>query len=83
MRVTSKGQVTIPIAIRERYNIQPESEVEFIETEEGPTIVPQPTADRVAEIKRALEKMRGSSTTGLTTDEIMKMMRGEDWQGGR
>lgn len=83
MRVTSKGQVTIPIEMRERYGILPESEVEFVDSERGPTIVPKGSEARVAEIKRALERMRGSSTTGLTTDEIMRMMRGEEWQSGR
>ncbi|MBK7127155.1 MAG: AbrB/MazE/SpoVT family DNA-binding domain-containing protein [Dehalococcoidia bacterium] len=31
MHVTEKGQVTIPIAIRRKYVIGPETEVEFVE----------------------------------------------------
>ncbi len=30
MRITSKGQVTIPLAIREQAGFLPETEVEFI-----------------------------------------------------
>ena len=35
MRVTSKGQVTIPKQIRDRLGIGPGSEVEFVEREHG------------------------------------------------
>jgi AbrB family looped-hinge helix DNA binding protein len=35
MRVTTKGQVTIPEEIRDRLGIGPGSEVEFLATEDG------------------------------------------------
>ncbi len=35
MRVTEKGQVTIPIALRKRYGLQPDIEVEFVAEPEG------------------------------------------------
>ncbi len=76
MRLTSKGQVTIPIAKRERYGLQPRTEVEFIDTEGGLLIVPA-GPERERDIRAVLERMRGSATSGLTTDEIMEMMRGE------
>ncbi len=37
MRITSKGQVTIPQDIRERYGLLPHTEVEFVV--EGETVV--------------------------------------------
>ena len=30
MRITSKGQVTIPVEIRERFGLMPNTEVEFV-----------------------------------------------------
>ncbi len=35
MRITQKGQITIPIALRKRYGLQPHIEVEFVADEEG------------------------------------------------
>ena len=67
MRVTSKGQVTIPQDIREKLGITPSSEVDFIE-EDG----------RVYLIRKALPKpttrfrrFRGRASVKLTTEEIM------------
>jgi len=39
-RITSKGQVTIPIAIRRRYSITMHTKLEFIPQPEGITIKP-------------------------------------------
>jgi bifunctional DNA-binding transcriptional regulator/antitoxin component of YhaV-PrlF toxin-antitoxin module len=39
MKVTSKGQVTIPIALLRKYGITPDVEQEFEETDRGPRIV--------------------------------------------
>ena len=41
MRITSKGQVTIPIVIRERLGLHPNTEVEF-EIVQGKTKPPEP-----------------------------------------
>ena len=35
MRITKKGQVTIPIALRKRYGLQPDIEIEFVAESEG------------------------------------------------
>ncbi|RWK37653.1 MAG: AbrB/MazE/SpoVT family DNA-binding domain-containing protein [Mesorhizobium sp.] len=40
MRVTTKGQVTIPKEIRDRLGIGPGSEVEFLATDDGVRVVP-------------------------------------------
>jgi antitoxin PrlF len=75
MRVTSDGQVTIPAAIRQKYGIYPDAEIEFVETEAGPVIrvCPESGAERA---RRILARLRGSATSGLTTDEIMRLTRG-------
>ena len=39
-RITSKGQLTIPIEIRERYGLGAGDEVEFVAEEKGPYMVP-------------------------------------------
>lgn len=39
-RVTSKGQITIPVAIRRRYQLEPGSEVDFVAEDRGARIVP-------------------------------------------
>ncbi len=70
MRVTSKGQVTIPKKVREVLGIGPKSEVDFVE-ENG----------RVYLIKKSKENpyksLLGSATIKMTTDEIMALTRGE------
>ena len=35
MRITEKGQVTIPVSLRRRYGLQPNVEVEFLAEAEG------------------------------------------------
>lgn len=75
MRVTSKGQITIPKEIRDEFGIRPESEVEWEVVEGVITLRKSPNRSRIRE---ALERMRGSATSGMTTDEIMKLTRGDD-----
>lgn len=74
-RVTSKGQVTIPVGVRERLGIEAGTEVEF-EVSDGAALLRKkhPHDDWRA----YLERIRGTASSGLTTDEIMAMTRGED-----
>jgi AbrB family looped-hinge helix DNA binding protein len=46
MRVTTKGQVTIPKEIRDRLGIQPGSEVEFVERDSAVVLEKRDTASR-------------------------------------
>lgn len=77
MRITSKGQVTIPQDIRERLGLLPLSEVEF-------DIVGDCVRIRKARGKKTrgqmlVERLRGSAPKpGMTTDEIMALTRGDD-----
>ncbi|QQO58079.1 MAG: AbrB/MazE/SpoVT family DNA-binding domain-containing protein [Thiohalocapsa sp. PB-PSB1] len=72
MRVTTKGQVTIPRNVREALEISPETEIEFVE-DDGRYYI-EKTA--VPEIKRKFKKLRGIATVEMTTDEIMNLIRG-------
>jgi AbrB family looped-hinge helix DNA binding protein len=76
MRVTSKGQVTIPQEMRDRYGLHPQTEVEFTTGEGG--VVIRPARTKKAKFREWLAKARGSSTVEMTTDEIMQMTRGEE-----
>ena len=75
MRVTSKGQVTIPIEIRERAGLLPNTEVEFVVDGKGVRIrraKAQPPKGRGA---ATVERLRGRATLRMSTDEIMALTR--------
>lgn len=76
MRITSKGQVTIPQEMRERYRLHPHTEVEFAPGELGVVIRPARTPKR--RFREWLERARGSATVKITTAEVMQLTRGED-----
>lgn len=73
--VTSKGQVTIPKAVRERLGIRPGSEVEFEMAPDGRVVLVKIGTGRPAS---RFEAFRGIAGRGLSTDEIMALTRGED-----
>ena len=82
MRITSKGQVTIPKKWREKFGFWPGSEVDFIPEEDGLKIVKKKTIPGRGELlirhMRVIRHMRGRGTVKLSTDEIMALTRGED-----
>jgi AbrB family looped-hinge helix DNA binding protein len=78
MRITSKGQVTIPQHIREQAGLQPMTEVEF--AFEGGVVTLRPVV--VGETPRrnldpVIARMRGTADVKMTTDEIMALTRGD------
>ena len=75
MKVTTKGQVTIPQEIREQLDLQPGAEVEF--HVEGKTIKLIPVRKAHLRGRRIVEHLRGRGTVKLTTDEIMALTRGK------
>lgn len=78
MRLTSKGQVTIPQEIRDRLGLMTGTEVEF-EIEGNAVRLRKATAPARFDRGRALvEHMRGRATRRrLSTDQIMRLTRGE------
>lgn len=72
--VTSKGQVTIPKRIRDYLGIQPGSEVSFRRAEDGHIVIER--ADGTRPPSR-FAKLRGSAGPGMTTDQLMALLRGE------
>jgi AbrB family looped-hinge helix DNA binding protein len=76
MRITSKGQVTIPQHIREALGLLPDTEVEF-ELAKDAVMVRRASQPRRTDRGRALiEHMRGRGSRRVTTDEIMRLTRG-------
>lgn len=71
MRVTRKGQVTIPREVRRALGIHPGSDVQFRIEEQGVRLVvdPERAANEIAE-------MRGAGSGELSTDEILALTRG-------
>ncbi|WP_299820534.1 AbrB/MazE/SpoVT family DNA-binding domain-containing protein [uncultured Jannaschia sp.] len=76
MRMTSKGQVTIPQHIREAAGFLPGTEIEFVMDDTGNVRVRR-HADQPENLalKAALGLLRGRATTKMTTDEIMALTR--------
>ena len=77
MRITSKGQVTIPKAIRERLGMLPHTEVEFVLEKDSVRIVKAEGRSTETRGERVVRLLRGSGTVEMTTDEIMALTRGE------
>lgn len=74
MRVTVKGQVTIPKAIREKLGIQTHTDIEFIE--EADKVYIRASRQRDGQPDR-FDRVRGSATVKMTTEEILHLTRGE------
>jgi AbrB family looped-hinge helix DNA binding protein len=74
MRVTTKGQVTIPQHIREKLGITPATEVDFVEDEGRIFLVKRKDEEATM---RKFTKLRGSATVKMTTSEIMALTRSE------
>ena len=73
MRVTTKGQVTIPQPIREKMGIVPSSEVDFVEEKGKVYIVKKKGSGRKDTVFR---KLRGIASVKMSTEEIMSLTRG-------
>jgi AbrB family looped-hinge helix DNA binding protein len=76
MRITSKGQVTIPLAIRRAAGMLPNSEVEF--TIEGEKVIITKAARQPDRGERIVRHLRGSGDVKMSTDQIMALTRGEE-----
>jgi len=75
MRVTSKGQVTIPQNIRKELGIEAGTNVEFLH-ENGRVILR--LVDSRTEFDRWLDSAVGFGKAGLTTEKLMRLTRGDD-----
>jgi len=75
MRITSKGQVTIPVEIRERAGLLPNTEVEFILEGTAVRLVPVQTGRKPSRGARLVAHLRGRGDVAMSTDAIMALTR--------
>lgn len=77
MRITTKGQVTIPQDVRERAGLMPGTDVEF-EIDAGfvRLVKAAPAGGRRTRGQKLAEGLRGRGDFKMTTDEIVSLMRG-------
>jgi antitoxin PrlF len=79
MRITSKGQVTIPQAILEQAGLLPNTEVEFVVSGDVVTIVKAVVARRPTRGARAVRGLvEHGRNVRMTTDEILGLTRGDE-----
>lgn len=70
MRISERGQVTIPQAIREQFGLLPNTDVEFLVKDGSVRLVPSPSARQ-----KEITKLYGSHQFELPTNELMKLLR--------
>lgn len=71
--MTSKGQVTIPKPVRDALGLKPGGQVQFVMQSNGNIVV---KAAVKAKKKAGIEKYRGSLKAGMSTDELLRLLRG-------
>ena len=78
MRITSKGQVTIPQGVREEAGLMPGTDVEFIVDRGAVKIVKARKRKNAKETagQRLVARLRGSAQVKMSTEEIMNLLRG-------
>lgn len=79
MILNSKGQVTIPAALRAKFNLREGDDVEVVEVDGALRIIRN--ADTPTRGQRLVDRMRGTADSraveGMSTDEIMELLRGD------
>ena len=79
MRITSKGQVTVPQEIREKFGFLPDTEVEFVAKRNSIQIVKSTNRSRPTRGQALVHRLRGRSSvrmsTRMSTDEILALTR--------
>lgn len=79
MVLNSKGQLTIPARLRAKYGLHPGDEVEVVEV--GGTLQIVRTEGTDSRGQRLVQRLRntasGRDVAGMSTDEIMALLRGE------
>ena len=84
-RMTSKGQVLIPKAVREAIGLAPNAPYKVsVNAANKAEISPigfdlEDSAERIRRIREGLAMLRGTGKSGKSTDEIMRELRG-DWE---
>lgn len=72
MRVTQKGQVTVPKKLRQRFGITAETEIEFREDRGHLVLVKKDPAAVVAKIRGQIKRL----PVGKDVDDYLRLTRG-------
>jgi AbrB family looped-hinge helix DNA binding protein len=75
MRITSKGQVTIPIEVREKLGLLPNTEVAFEVRGNAARIIKVSGKRAAGRGANVLAGLRGRADVRMTTDEILALTR--------
>jgi AbrB family looped-hinge helix DNA binding protein len=75
MRLNSRGQVTIPAALRKLHGLNTGDEVDIVPDGAGMRIVRASAGASRGQV--LVENLRGRATTRLSTDQIMALLREE------
>jgi AbrB family looped-hinge helix DNA binding protein len=73
MRVSTKGQVTIPLDIRDQLGLLPHTEIFMIAR--GNRVIIEKKSNTSTRGKYILNRMTGKASVKMSTDEIMKITR--------
>lgn len=76
MRITTKGQVTIPQPLRLKFGLLPHTEVAFGEADG--CVVIRPVLSKRVLIEQRLRAARGIADGRTTTDEVVRLTRGDE-----
>ena len=76
MKLTIKGQVTIPRKIREHLSLSPYDDIDFV-IKDGEVVLIKNPDSRNSFQHHINNKMRGKGRINMTTDEIMRLTRDE------
>jgi AbrB family looped-hinge helix DNA binding protein len=77
VRITSKGQVTIPLHVREQSGLFPGTEVEYDVDGQDVRIRAEPSRGK-RRGETVVRRLRGSASVRLSTDEIMSLTRSDE-----
>ncbi|GLZ32704.1 AbrB family transcriptional regulator [Lentzea sp. NBRC 105346] len=78
MKVTTKGQVTIPLEVREQLGIRPGDAVRFhVDVAHHTATIVKVDLGEMSHGRRVAESLLGKGDVKMTTDEIMALTRGE------
>jgi antitoxin PrlF len=74
MKITSKGQIPLPPEVIEKLGFLPDTEIEYVI--EGEILLLRKSR-QIPTGKQLIASLRGTANSGLSTDEIMKLTRGD------
>ena len=82
-KLTSKGQVLIPKAARDAAGLKPNGPCKIVVNAQNQVVItplgfsPEDGEERARRMREGLLKLRGTSKLGMSTDEYMKLIRGD------